>query len=153
MPPFADEHTVQDHTGFTSNLLDTIQLSKARMIDWAEGEKAKIDDEAAAYRKKLDYEQGCIDSLATNLLGVQFERGLNTRPEDDEGNDQEQNENLANRKVALEKQQAKLESDLSKLKSEYSVREKRVQGRSGYLNGCSLTCYCSFYTDAFYSLL
>ena len=127
MPPFMNEIVVQSQVGFTSNLMNTIQLSKARFSDWADSEKAKIDEETEAYNKKLAYEQNAIDSLNSNLVRLQFERGLNVRPEGESS--EEHKENLANRKIALEKEQGNLEFDLSKLKSEYAIRETRVQGR------------------------
>jgi hypothetical protein len=133
MPPLLEEtHTVDEfdappQTGFTSSLMDTIIVSKSKHNDWAEIQKANIDKEAESYRQMLEQEQKCIDSLVTNLLGVQLERGLNIHPDD--GSDENHARNLSNRKNALEDEEAKLELDLQQLKSEFITREKRVQGK------------------------
>eukprot|EP00980_Cylindrotheca_fusiformis_P023724 scaffold10871_cov177-Cylindrotheca_fusiformis.AAC.4 len=131
MPPFAEEsQTVDDldstpKTGFTVGLFDTIALSKSKLNNWAEIQKAKIDEEAEIYSRKLELEQKAIDSLVANLLGVQLERGLNLGPES--STDDSHNENLSKRKSALQEEEKHLRIEIEKLKSEYADREKRVQ--------------------------
>jgi hypothetical protein len=99
------------------------------MDDWVDYQKAKIDQEEESYRLKLQEEQDSIDSLATNILGIQMERGLSVKSQEgSEETDQQQAENLSNKKNALEKQLTSLEYDLQKLRPEFKMREKRIQG-------------------------
>jgi hypothetical protein len=138
MPPFSSsaeidlgDRDMRPQTGFTSGLMDTILVSKSNVQRWAEFEKAKADTVAESYRQNLMQEQASIDSQVTSLLAVQMERGLNVHSDDSniESNiDDDKSESLANRKKALEGQQAELEAETMKLQTEHQKREKRVLG-------------------------
>lgn len=133
MPPFLGDSSIHhddgnEFTGFTSGLLNSIVVSKSKMDDWVEYQKAKIDEREASFQLKLEQEQKSIDSLVTNLLGVQLERGLSLRQSEEEESSSQEDENLSHKKKALQEQQTKLDHDLAKLQSELKNREKRVQG-------------------------
>jgi hypothetical protein len=130
MPPllsstFGAQYDVRPQTGFTRGLMDSILVSKSKLKQWAEFEKAKADKVAEEYRQQLLQEQATIDAKVTSLLAVQLERGLNVQGKND---DDDQAESIATRKKALEEQRAALEVEIVKLQTEYQNREKRVQG-------------------------
>ena len=98
-----DDDMKQYQPGFTSNLINVISSSKAKMSEWAEMEKANLDAVAEKYRQTLVREQGSIDSQVADLLAIQLELGLQIKSE--VSNDEETNENserLVSRKKALE---------------------------------------------------
>lgn len=117
---------VKPQTGFTSSLLDKLVVSRSKVEEWVQHEKAKADKVAEAYRQQLMQEQTQIDTKVTNLLAVQLERGLSVKNEGEEND--ENAESIAKRKVALEEQRNMLESEVEKLQTEYQTREKRVKG-------------------------
>mmetsp|Transcript_113085 Transcript_113085/g.316008 ORF Transcript_113085/g.316008 Transcript_113085/m.316008 type:complete len:257 (+) Transcript_113085:84-854(+) len=116
---------VKPQTGFTSSLLDKLVVSRSKVEEWVQHEKAKADKVAEAYRQQLMQEQAQIDTKVTNLLAVQLERGLSVKNEGEEND--ENAESIAKRKVALEEQRNMLESEVEKLQTEYQTREKRVK--------------------------
>jgi len=122
----AGEYSVRPISGFTSKLLDTIAISKSKMNEWAEREKAKADKDAESYRKKVEEQQASIDSQVSSLLAIQAQRGLKV---DDTAEDANQVENIATQKTALEEQQRELEDEISKLSIEHQTREKRIKGK------------------------
>lgn len=122
------DHVFQYQPGFTSSLMNSIIVSKSKMSEWAEMEKAKADAVAETYRQTLQQEQATIDAQATNLLSLQIERGLNVQGNKEEMSDN-MSESIAARKKILEKTQAMLELEIIKLQTECENREKRVKGK------------------------
>lgn len=118
-------YDVRPQTGFTSGLLQKLVVSRSKVEEWVQHEKAKAERVAEEYRQQLMIEKAQIDSKTTTLLAVQLERGLSVKSEGDENDNAE---SIANRKSALEEQQTLLQSEIEKLKEEYQSREKRVQG-------------------------
>lgn len=118
--------------GFTTGLIDQLRISKFKMQQWTEYEKSKIDQVAESYRTKLLEEQSSIDALATDLLSIQMERGLNV---DNNHNDssskveEENDENIVTKTKELEDEMSSLEVEVSKLEHEYGNREKRISGK------------------------
>lgn len=141
MPPLSlqpDDHDAAvDHgrssgsieLGFSSNLLETIRDSKSKITAWVDLEKAKADQAAAAYRKRLHEEQAAIDAKVTELRTVQLEVGMNKNDDGNNGNRglKDHGDNLAIRKKALEEQTAKIQLEIMKLQTERNNRERRVQ--------------------------
>lgn len=132
MPPYSEasqvdisRNDIQPKTGFTSGLLETILSSKAKMERWAEFEKAKADQVAESYRRKLVEEQATIDSQGTCLMAVQMERGLNVNDQNSTNNG-DHAESIADKKKALEELHAELEREVDNLQTECENREKRV---------------------------
>jgi len=129
MPPRAEEFEsgrgldASPRTGFTLTLLETIEASKAKMDRWVDIQKAKIDEEEATYNRTLEKEQKEIDDLASKIMRAQFESGSRIRPEEDEN----QTENLLNRKAMLEIEQTNLAFKIDSLKMECKNRKKRVE--------------------------
>eukprot|EP00526_Cylindrotheca_closterium_P016117 CAMPEP_0113635930 /NCGR_PEP_ID=MMETSP0017_2-20120614/18740_1 /TAXON_ID=2856 /ORGANISM="Cylindrotheca closterium" /LENGTH=265 /DNA_ID=CAMNT_0000546753 /DNA_START=45 /DNA_END=842 /DNA_ORIENTATION=+ /assembly_acc=CAM_ASM_000147 len=129
MPPRAEEFQpgnefdTSPKTGFTLSLLETIEASKAKMDRWVDIQKAKIDEEAAVYNRKLKEEQQEIDDLVEKIMRAQSERGLRMDPDEDEN----QTVNIMNKKALLELQKQEIESKINKLKSECKNRKKRVE--------------------------
>lgn len=143
MPPFSSTTDVEyDHhetrpqtatTGFASGLMDTILVSKSKLRNWAEMEKAKADAVAESYRQKLMEEQALIDSKMASLLVVQMERGLNVSSavvDDSSSRGDDKAESIANQKCSLEGQKMELETEIAKLQTEYQKRQKRILGKS-----------------------
>jgi hypothetical protein len=136
MPPLSSadahhsdsNHVVQYQPGFTSSLLNSIIVSKSKMSEWSEMEKAKADAVAEAYRQTLLQEQASIDAQAANLLSLQIERGLNVQQSEEEASDSK-SESIEARKKALGEKQAKLELEIIKLQTECDNRSKRVEGK------------------------
>lgn len=122
------DHVVQYQPGFTSSLMNSIIVSKSKMSEWAEMEKAKADAVAETYRQTLLQEQASVDAQAANLLSLQIERGLNVQQNEEETSDSK-SESIAARKKALEKEQAMLELEIIKLQTECENRNKRVKGK------------------------
>lgn len=110
--------------GFTSSLLATLNASRVKVERWVQHEKTKADAIAEEYRKQFSREQAQIDTKVTTLLALQLERGLAVSSERD---DKDISDSIAVRKSALEEQRSSLESELEKLREEYTSREKRVQ--------------------------
>jgi hypothetical protein len=137
MSPFAGiplgNYAVKPQTGFSSELLDKLVMSRSKVEEWVQHEKAKADKVAEDYRQQLMQEQAKVDTKVTNLLAVQLERGLNMKSE---GEENDNSESLAKKKVALEEQRTMLESEVEKLEKERQNREKRVKGESASLLRC-----------------
>jgi uncharacterized protein YdaT len=132
MPPLASslfaqphDHGGQSQLGFTRSLMDTIVISRSKIDEWVEMEKAKADAVAEDYRQKLISEQASIDAQVANLLSVQLERGLSVQNKDKAKNN---SESIATRKQALEQQKTALEAEIEKLQVEFDKRDKRVKG-------------------------
>ena len=121
-------HVVHYQPGFTSSLINSIIVSKSKMSEWAEMEKAKADAVAETYRQTLRQEQASIDAQAANLLSLQIERGLNVQENEEEMSDNK-SESIAARKKVLEKNQAMLELEIIKLQTECENRKKGVKGK------------------------
>jgi uncharacterized protein YdaT len=122
------DHAAQYRPGFTSSLMNSIIMSKSKMSEWAEMEKAKADTVAETYSQTLQQEQASIDAQATDLLSLQIERGLHVQQNEEEMSDRK-SESIAARKKALEEKQAMLESEIIKLQTECEYRNKRVKGK------------------------
>lgn len=69
MPPLAE-------LGFTSQLRETLIVSRSKLDDWVEHEKAKADAAAEQFRQTRNVHQQMIDEKITNLLALQLEGGL-----------------------------------------------------------------------------
>lgn len=123
---YGNDFDTSPRTGFSLALLETIEVSKAKMDRWVEIQKAKIDEEAAEYNRQLEKEQREIDELTSKIMRAQFERGSRMRPDEDE--DQNHTENLENRKAMLEIEQTQLAFKIDSLKMECKNRKKRVEG-------------------------
>ena len=115
--------------GFTSNLMETIAVSKSKMEEWARHEKAKADAVAEAYRQRLMQEQAVIDAKSTELLAVQMERGMKLETADDEAS-QNTADNIASRKQALEEETSAVQMEIMKLKTEKENRQERVKSKN-----------------------
>jgi len=133
MPPlsFDFHHGERDPltttVGFTSSLMNTLVVSRSKMQQWAEFEKAKADKVAESYRLTLIAEQAAIDEQATNILSVQLERGLKVSDEDESRDNVDvQDNNIVTKKKDLEEEKVSLEEEISKLEQEFENREKRV---------------------------
>ena len=130
MPPRAEEFQPGNEfetlpkTGFTFSLLETIEASKSKMDRWVDLQKAKVDEEAAAYNRKLKQEQQEIDDLVEQIKTAQSERGLRMNPDEDEN----QTANILNKKALLELQKQEIETKIKKLGSECKNRKKRIEG-------------------------
>jgi hypothetical protein len=122
------DHVFQYQPGFTSSLMNFIIVSKSKMSEWAEMEKAKADAVAETYRQTLLQEQASIDAQAANLLSLQIERGLNVQETEEERSDSK-SESIAARKKALGKKQTMLELEIITLQTECENRSKRVKGK------------------------
>ena len=126
MPPYSEasqvdisRNDIQPKTGFTSGLLETILSSKAKMKRWAEFEKAKADQVAESYRRKLVEEQATIDSQGTCLMAVQMERGLNVNDQNSTNNG-DHAESIADKKKALEEQNLMVKMALDQANVDYT---------------------------------
>lgn len=120
-------YDVRPQRGFSSTLMESIALSKAKFEAWVQHEKAKIVKESEEYAKQLAIEQSTVDSKAANLLALQLERGLKVS---EEGDGKDSAESIAARKKSLEDQRLALQSDIEKLQGERDTREKRVSGEN-----------------------
>jgi septin family protein len=137
MPPLSfdfhhgesDSRAATGTVGFTSSLMNTIVVSRSKMQQWAEFEKAKADKVAESYRLKLLEEQASIDAQTADLLSVQLERGLKVVDGDEsqECNDI-QEDNIVSKKHDLEEEKASLQAEISRLEQDFENREKRVSG-------------------------
>ncbi|CAJ1914797.1 unnamed protein product [Cylindrotheca closterium] len=129
MPPRAEEFqpgnefATLPRTGFTFSLLETIEASKSKMDRWVDIQKAKIEEEAADYDRKLKEEQQEIDDLVAKIATAQSERGLKMNPDEDEN----QTANILNKKALLELQKQEIESKIHKLETECRNRTKRIE--------------------------
>lgn len=112
--------------GFTSPLMETIAKSKSRIQSWVDNEKSQMDSAAELYRQTLNEQENAIQSQVEELEIVQRELGVEDAGTSSESN-QDQPENIAERKKSLEEQAAKVQIDILKLKTERDNREKRVQ--------------------------
>jgi uncharacterized protein YdaT len=119
------DHGGQSQPGFTRSLMDAIVISRSKIDEWVEMEKAKADAVAEDYRQKLIAEQASIDAQVANLLAVQLERGLSVQNKDKA---KINSESIATRKQALEQKQTALEAEIEKLQVEFDKRDKRVKG-------------------------
>lgn len=120
--------------GFTSPLMETIAKSKSRIQSWVDNEKSQMDSAAELYRQTLNEQENAIQSQVEELEIVQRELGVEDAGTSSESN-QDQPENIAERKKSLEEQAAKVQIDILKLKTERDNREKRVQGKF-HLDSC-----------------
>jgi hypothetical protein len=143
-------------SGFTSNLLESITSSKARMGGWVEQEKGKADTAAVSYQKRLMEEQTMIDAMAADLLAVQLERGMKIEDiairgrsgdsadhdDDDQrtnnnnnnynnNNNNNNSDNIAAKKLVLEQQITQIQIEVMKLQTERDNRDRRVKGKRG----------------------
>lgn len=126
-------------SGFTSNLMESIALSKSKLGEWVKQEKGKADAAALSYQNLLRDEQTTIDSMAAELLAVQMERGMKidgamTESGDSVGDGQQRNgntDNIAAKKQALEQQITQIQIEVMKLQTERDNRDRRVKGKSG----------------------
>lgn len=94
------------------------------MDRWVDLQKAKINEEATAYKRKLNEEQQEIDDLVEKILRAQSERGLRSNPDGDEN----ETANIMNKKSLLEIQKREIELNINRLKSECGNRKKIVEG-------------------------
>ncbi|KAL3917634.1 MAG: hypothetical protein SGILL_004624 [Bacillariaceae sp.] len=119
--------TSSSSLGFTSNLMETIAVSKSKMNEWARHEKAKADATAESYRQRLMQEQAVIDAKSTELLAVQMERGMKLEAQNDDDASQDTADNIASRKQALEEETSAVQMEIMKLQTEKENRQGRVK--------------------------
>ena len=133
MPPLnipAGDYAVRPYSSITSGLMNTILVSKSKVREWAEHEKAKADSVAESYRQKVEEQQAAVDNQATTLLAVQLERGMQFDNKEGVDEDTDQAESIAARKTSLEEQKHELETEIAKLDDECKSREHRVHGKT-----------------------
>ena len=121
-------YEVRPHTGFTSNLMNTLMSSRTKVEEWVQHEKADADKQAEEYRQQLMQERKQIDTMAARLLALQLQCGLSVARDGEEKEQEDNLESIANQKQALEEQRTLLESEIRKLETSYDTRNKRVQG-------------------------
>jgi len=121
----AGMYGVKPQTGFSSGLMDKLVVSRSKVEEWVQHEKAKVEKVAEEYRQQLMQEKDVIEKKTATLLAVQLERGLSVK---NDGEENDNGESIAKRKNALEEQQNMLESEIGRLKEEFESRKKRVQG-------------------------
>lgn len=127
------DHATSQLLGFTAGLMDHLRISKSKISKWTELEKAKADQVAESYKTKLVKEQSLIDALATDLLSIQLERGLNVENQNhnessSSSTEEEYDENIVTKTKELKDEMATLKVEVSKLEHEYENREKRLSG-------------------------
>jgi hypothetical protein len=151
MPPlsFDFHHGERDPrattVGITTSLMNTLVVSRSKMQQWAEFEKAKADKVAESYRLHLIEEQAAIDEQATNLLSVQLERGLKVVDGDESHDNIDiQDNNIVTKKKDLEEEKVSLEGEISRLEQEFENREKRVSGELYQIDMRKTACILLF---------
>lgn len=112
MPPFSSSEL-----GFTSSLRETLTLSRCKLDEWVENEKAKADVSAESYRQNLSAQQQHVDRTVTHLLALQLEGGL-TVNEDERA---EAKKSMVNEKEAVGE-------EIEALQQELEERTERVKG-------------------------
>lgn len=125
-------------TGFTANLMETIAVSKSKVQEWVDHEKAKADAASESYRQHLRQQQNNIDSQAAELLAIQLERGMKIESPipgsgetayHEERRSSNNGDGIATRKQDLENQIAKIQIEVLKLETERDNRDRRVKGK------------------------
>lgn len=103
--------------GFTSSLRETLTLSRCKLDEWVEHEKAKADAQAESYRQAQSEQQQRVDRAVTHLLALQLEGGLTV------SEDERQTE-----KNAVVKQTRAVQLEIADFEQEFEERTARVQG-------------------------
>jgi hypothetical protein len=103
--------------GFTSSLRETLTLSRYKLDEWVEHEKAKADAQAESYRQAQTEQQQSVDRAVTHLLALQLEGGL-TVSEDDRTSE----------KNAVVKQTHAVQVEIADFEQEFEERTAHVQG-------------------------
>jgi hypothetical protein len=103
--------------GFTSSLRETLTLSRCKLDEWVEHEKAKADAQAESYRQAHSEQQQRVDRAVTHLLALQLEGGLTV------SEDERQTE-----KNAVVKQTHAVQLEIADFEQEFEERTARVQG-------------------------
>lgn len=110
MPPLAE-------LGFTCSLRETLTLSRCKLDEWVEHEKAKADAQAESYRQAQSEQQQRVDRAVTHLLALQLEGGL-TVNEDERKTE----------KNGILKQTEAAREEIAELQQELQERTARVKG-------------------------
>ena len=113
-------------------------VSKSKVNQWVEHEKAKADAASESYFQRLKQEQAVIDSQAAELLTIQLEMGMKFKGSisgrganvDDAERRSNNGDDIATKKQALEHEITKLQIEVLKLQTERDNRERRVKGKS-----------------------
>jgi hypothetical protein len=110
-------------TGFTSQLRETLSLSRCKLDEWVENEKATADATEEGYRQKLTQQQQAVDGAVTHLLALQLEGGLTVNDKDDD-----KDINKAHDKQSMLKERQAVQEEIEALQQELEERNARVKG-------------------------
>ena len=71
-------------TGFTSKLRQTLIVSRSKLDEWVEHQKAAADAAASVQQAEISEQQTRIDQAVTHLLSLQLEHGFSVSCGDDD---------------------------------------------------------------------
>lgn len=110
-------------TGFSAPLRDFVHLSRDKIHQWVENEKAKVDVLFESRRRMVDAHQSRIDQTVTNLLALQLEGGLTMN--DDATTDQA---SLKDKKDQVMKQQEDIKAECEHISTKIEEKRKQLLG-------------------------
>jgi hypothetical protein len=122
MPPFAEP-------GFTSPLRETLLLSRSKLDEWVEHEKAKADALCEKSRQVCFSRQQRLDTTITNLLALQIQGGMTIVADD--GNKSASNKDSSNqraKKTEILEQQDAARREMEQLQAKLADEKARIDG-------------------------
>jgi uncharacterized protein YjbK len=108
--------------GFTCSLRETLTLSRCKLDEWVELEKAKADAQAESYRQAHSEQQQRVDRAVTHLLALQLEGGLTVNEDERE-----------TEKNVVVKQTRAVQVEITDFEQELEERTGRVEGECHFL--------------------
>ena len=114
MPPFAE-------LGFTSELRQTLIVSRAKLDEWIELQKAEADAVCEQYRQTRSLHQQRLDQTVTSLLAAQLESGLSVAETSGSSANSQKKQDF------LEKQQ-QIREQIAKYQAKLSEKQALVEG-------------------------
>ena len=134
--------TMSNYTGFTSDFVDRIGESRRRLDEFVESNKQKADSLVADVKRVEADEQQNVDLLLRQLKSLQYERGVAESAALGGGGGVG---GIASQRKKLEDKQAKLEQEVSMLKSKNTVDQAQLDGAS-YILSPNIYCAIIFAT-------
>jgi len=120
--------TMVPYADITQDLRDYIYITRSKINDWVEVEKASIDAAAERYRQTLSMHQKTIDQKTTQLGALKLEGGdsrnksFNRLSEDDVCS-----ENSRFTKEQLKESQTQVQQEIHMLKGELQNKQEHIQ--------------------------
>lgn len=105
---------------FSSDLRDYIFVTRSKIDEWVEIEKAEVDKDFESHRQTVQAHQQQIDESTTQLLGMKMENGLDIK-ESAENCSKQKKEGFVNQKTTM--------------KAEIETLEERLQNKANESDG------------------